>query len=84
MSEQTITLAGATRGLRNLYDAYEFGQSAERPGLVDTVRRTEHHMGEMLEQVRSLHASQVEELRARNRADAEPEERPVGSEETST
>jgi hypothetical protein len=77
---QTITLDGPADGMRKLYEAYEFGASPERLGLVDAANATAHHMGSMLERMRSLHEARVTELRERNLADAEPE-RPVGSEE---
>lgn len=65
--EQTIPLAKVTRGMGNLYAAYQFGESAARPGLTDTAHTAAHHIGGMLEQLRILRDAQVEELRAQNR-----------------
>lgn len=50
------------------HDAYEFGKSANHPGITDAAQSTAAHMGNMIDQLRSLQAARVAELRAENRA----------------
>jgi hypothetical protein len=70
---QTINLAGPTRGMGRLYEAYEFGHGPGLNGLTDIARTASEHMGAMLTQMRALHESRVAELRERNLAEAAEE-----------
>ncbi|MEU3851736.1 hypothetical protein [Streptomyces sp. NPDC029554] len=67
---QTITLAGPTRGMHKLYEAYEFGRGSGLNGLTDAARAASDSMGGMLAQMRELHEARVVELRERNLAEA--------------
>lgn len=62
MSE-TVTLAGPTRALRELEHAFEFGSSVEQPGIITATHTATWHMAGMIEQLRSLRADQVEQIR---------------------
>ncbi len=62
--------APMTRAVAKLNHVYVFGKSAEHPGIIDSTVMATHHMGRMLEQLRSLNESRVAELRAGNLAAA--------------
>ncbi|MFI9622135.1 hypothetical protein ACIG8S_24815 [[Kitasatospora] papulosa] len=66
--QERITEAFAlmTRALTELDRSYRFGRSAEHPGLIDVTDAATHHMGVMVDQVRSLNEDRVAELRAAN------------------
>ena len=59
----TIACAGPTRALRELYHAFEFGESAESPGVIDATHAATWHVAGMIEQLRSLREAQVEALK---------------------
>lgn len=65
---QSANLAGAARAMGELHEQLRWGKSVARPGLVDTLTAANHHMHGLLDQVRALHESRVEELRDRNLA----------------
>ena len=81
---RTVNLASATRGMGKLYEQLRWGQSAEHPGLADSLVTANYHMGEMIAGLRSLNEAGLREIRDRSMAGLpyEPPERPASSEET--
>ena len=75
----TVTLARVTHALGGLSDAFQFGESVERPGIITAAHTATRHMAEMIELLRSLREDQI----AQFRRTGELPERPAGSEETS-
>ncbi|WP_148001926.1 hypothetical protein [Streptomyces sp. adm13(2018)] len=61
----TITFAGPTRAVAALCNAFEFGVSAERPGVIDTVHAATWRMAGLIEQLHALHADQAKQLQRR-------------------
>ncbi|MGW5616259.1 hypothetical protein [Streptomyces sp. NPDC003877] len=70
---RTITLAGPTRGMGKLYEAYEFGRGSGLNGLTDAALAASASMGGMLAQMQDLHEARVAELRETNLAEAAEE-----------
>lgn len=58
-------LTGINHALRGLNHAFQFGKSAEHPGLVDTAAAAAHHMGTLLDQLRDLQRDRLAEITAR-------------------
>lgn len=62
---KTMNLNGPARAVGALRHAFEFGASAERPGVITATHTATWHMAGLIEQLRTLRSDQVEQLRRR-------------------
>lgn len=76
-----VTLTRVTHAVGKLENAFQFGESVERPGIIDAAHTATWHMAWMIELLRSLREDQIAQFRREQRG--ELPERPAGSEETS-
>lgn len=63
MSSQTIDFTGVARAVGELDHAFQFGQSVQRPGVIDATHAATWHMAGMIEHLRCLRDGQVEALK---------------------
>jgi hypothetical protein len=60
---QTVTLAGVTRSLSQLDNAFQLGQSVRQPGIITAVHTATWHMAGVIEQLRVLREDAVKQMR---------------------
>ena len=60
---QPISLSGTTRAMAELERAFQFGRSAERPGIITAAHTATWHVAGMIERLRSLRDDCMESIR---------------------